>query len=123
MTADQSAAGTNPPPAAPGDNTAERAANAATTPGDQNVTGADQSNDTAAADVNSSQDTTASSATTGAADQSTTASADTQAAGAGADQNAAADNAALPQTASPLPLLGLLGFGSTAVGAFLRRRK
>jgi LPXTG-motif cell wall-anchored protein len=88
------------------------------------VTGADQSNDTAAADVNSAQDTTAASATTDTtADQTATASADTQAAGAGADQNAAADNAALPQTASPLPLLGLLGFGSTAVGAFLRRRK
>jgi LPXTG-motif cell wall-anchored protein len=29
----------------------------------------------------------------------------------------------LPQTASPLPLLGLLGFGSLAAGTFVRRRK
>jgi LPXTG-motif cell wall-anchored protein len=29
----------------------------------------------------------------------------------------------LPQTASPLPLLGLLGLGSLAVGFFARRKK
>ena len=90
---------------AAGDNTAERAANAATTPGDQNVTGADQQNDTTAA----------------AADQNAANSSDVAA--AGNDQNGAAAQGSLPQTASPLPLLGLLGFGSTAVGAFLRRRK
>jgi LPXTG-motif cell wall-anchored protein len=36
-------------------------------------------------------------------------------------QNKAAGN--LPQTASPLPLLGLLGFGSLAAGIVTRRRK
>jgi LPXTG-motif cell wall-anchored protein len=75
--------------------------------------------------VNKTQDTTA--ATTTAADQNApaTGAADQNAAaaGAGANQASSADQAALPQTASPLPLLGLLGFGSTAVGAFLRRRK
>jgi LPXTG-motif cell wall-anchored protein len=74
--------------------------------------------------VNKTQDTTAASTTT-TADQSATAGAADQsaAASAGANQGNKADQAALPQTASPLPLLGLLGFGSTAVGAFLRRRK
>jgi LPXTG-motif cell wall-anchored protein len=60
------------------------------------------------------------------ANQATTTPADqnqSNAAATGADQNNAAQKGALPQTASPLPLLGLLGFGSTAVGAFLRRRK
>jgi LPXTG-motif cell wall-anchored protein len=61
------------------------------------------------------------------ASQATTTPAESQAqpsaAGAGASQSNAAEKAALPQTASPLPLLGLLGFGSTAVGAFLRRRR
>ncbi len=32
-------------------------------------------------------------------------------------------NNKLPQTASPLPLLGLLGLGSLALGAFTRKRK
>jgi LPXTG-motif cell wall-anchored protein len=78
--------------------------------------------------VNKTQDTTAASTT--AADQNAPASTTTgaadqnaAAAGAGAAQANKADQAALPQTASPLPLLGLLGFGSTALGAFLRRRK
>jgi LPXTG-motif cell wall-anchored protein len=58
------------------------------------------------------------------ANQATTTPADqSNAAAAGNNQANANDQAALPQTASPLPLLGLLGFGSTAVGAFLRRRK
>jgi LPXTG-motif cell wall-anchored protein len=89
-------------------------------PGDQNVTGADRHDNstTAAADVNANQAST----TSAANDQNANAD-QSNAAAAGADQNNAADKAALPQTASPLPLLGLLGFGSTAVGAFLRRRK
>jgi len=41
------------------------------------------------------------------------------------DPNAApaSDQGTLPQTASPLPLLGLLGFGATGLGILLRRRK
>jgi cytoskeletal protein RodZ len=39
-----------------------------------------------------------------------------------ADQNAK-QTGKLPQTASPLPLLGLLGMGSLAVGAITRRKK
>jgi hypothetical protein len=51
-----------------------------------------------------------------AADQSATAS--------NADaQKPSADNSSLPQTASPLPLLGLLGFASTGIGFLARRRK
>jgi LPXTG-motif cell wall-anchored protein len=64
----------------------------------------------------------ASTTTSAANDQNANAN-QSDAAAAGADQNNAAQKGSLPQTASPLPLLGLLGFGSTAVGAFLRRRK
>jgi LPXTG-motif cell wall-anchored protein len=49
----------------------------------------------------------------------------------GSDQNAAAGNQTaqnqaagnLPQTASPLPLLGLLGLGSLAAGVVSRRKR
>lgn len=44
-------------------------------------------------------------------------------ASAGAEQKTEADSAKLPQTASPLPLLGLLGFASTGLGLLMRRRK
>jgi LPXTG-motif cell wall-anchored protein len=57
-----------------------------------------------------------------AATSSTTAEPQSSAAPAGNQANEG-NQAALPQTASPLPLLGLLGFGATAAGAFLRRRK
>jgi Protein of unknown function (DUF5818) len=69
----------------------------------------------AAADVNAQQDQQAAEQATQPVDQSATA----------ADQDAAAgaaDEQALPQTASPLPLLGLLGFGSLAA-AWVSRRK
>jgi LPXTG-motif cell wall-anchored protein len=46
----------------------------------------------------------------------------TATAGQNADQNTVADNK-LPQTASPLPLLGLLGFSSLLGGFFARRKK
>ena len=40
------------------------------------------------------------------------------------DQNAPASNGKkLPQTASPLPLLGLLGLGSVASGLVMRKKK
>jgi LPXTG-motif cell wall-anchored protein len=40
------------------------------------------------------------------------------------NQNASAqNNGKLPQTASPLPLLGLLGLGSLGLGLFSRRKK
>jgi hypothetical protein len=66
-------------------------------------------------------------------DQSAAASTSTDASANNAtDQNATAatgneqktdsDAAQLPQTASPLPLLGLLGFASTGLGFFLRRK-
>jgi LPXTG-motif cell wall-anchored protein len=72
------------------------------------------------------------------ADQSATSStgaapADNSAASAqSSDQNAASSdttakneggNGKLPQTASPLPLLGLMGFGSMITGYFSRKRK
>jgi LPXTG-motif cell wall-anchored protein len=47
-----------------------------------------------------------------ASDQSNTSS---------ADQNAKSSE--LPQTASPLPLLGLLGFGSLLTGLVARKKK
>jgi LPXTG-motif cell wall-anchored protein len=50
-----------------------------------------------------------------ATDQTATAS-------AGTDQKAASDSAQLPETASPLPLLGLLGFASTGLGLLMRRK-
>jgi len=64
------------------------------------------------------------SASPSTADQNANATAD-QSAAAPADQNATSSNAkgALPQTASPLPLLGLLGFGSMLGGLLTRRRK
>jgi LPXTG-motif cell wall-anchored protein len=47
------------------------------------------------------------------------------AAPAPADQSNSSNAAGgtLPQTASPLPLLGLLGFGSVVAGVASRRRK
>ena len=39
------------------------------------------------------------------------------------DQNAAAPTGQLPQTASPLPLLALLGLGSVGAGALSRKKK
>jgi LPXTG-motif cell wall-anchored protein len=63
-------------------------------------------------------DTTASQATS-----TSTPSSSTQT--AASDQNAAnsANAGNLPQTASPLPLLGLLGFGSLVTGYLSRRKK
>ena len=66
-------------------------------------------------------------------DQSTTTSTKTRrhqkgAAAGAADQNAAGDqgtgdnNGKLPQTGSPLPLLALAGFGTTAAGFITRKR-
>ena len=56
---------------------------------------------------------------------SSSSSADQNAAGTSAtsDQNAPANGKKLPQTASPLPLLGLLGVGSLAAGVISRRKK
>jgi LPXTG-motif cell wall-anchored protein len=65
-----------------------------------------------------------------AADQSAASapSSDQSAGAASADANATdttttAKNEGLPQTASPLPLLGLMGFGSMVTGYFARKRK
>ncbi|HUS19406.1 MAG TPA: DUF5818 domain-containing protein [Terriglobales bacterium] len=46
----------------------------------------------------------------------------TATASAGNDQKVQSDNAQLPETASPLPLLGLLGFGATGLGLLFRRK-
>jgi LPXTG-motif cell wall-anchored protein len=58
------------------------------------------------------------------ADQNATSSTGSNA--AVSDQNAtagsASDQSALPQTASPLPLLALLGMGSLGSGLVLRRK-
>lgn len=81
-----------------------------------------QNNAAAAAPATSSADQSAAStqSTTTTSDQSATAaqsSADQK-----ADQNASAGKQ-LPQTGSPLPLLGLLGMGSLAAGFVSRKRK
>lgn len=55
------------------------------------------------------------------ADQSAAADQNTVAQDAGAPLQD--ENASLPQTASPLPLLGLIGLGSLGLGFFSRRRK
>jgi LPXTG-motif cell wall-anchored protein len=92
------------------------------TPADQ--TGAAQSStpadQTGATPSNTPADQTGATSTTGTSDQS----------GAAADQNAAGamDQGAtkhgkLPQTGSPLPLIGLIGLGSLAAGAASRKRK
>jgi LPXTG-motif cell wall-anchored protein len=44
-------------------------------------------------------------------------------AGSGAQADQGKQAKALPQTASPLPLLGLLGLGSLATGLVSRRKK
>lgn len=46
----------------------------------------------------------------------------TATASANNEQNAQADSAQLPETASPLPLLGLLGFSATGLGLWMRRK-
>jgi len=71
-------------------------------------------------------DQSAATSTTTTTDQkatqsSTTTTPDQSAAAAPADQNAGKSQ--LPQTASPLPLLGLLGIGSLAAGIVSRKRK
>ena len=59
-----------------------------------------------------------------AADQTTTTTTDQSAAAPAAEQTASKDNAkSLPQTASPLPFLGLLGLGSLAAGFVSRKRQ
>lgn len=60
------------------------------------------------------------SATSTTTQSSTTSTADQNAAAAPADQHAKSE---LPQTASPLPLLGLLGLGSIGAGLISRKRK
>jgi hypothetical protein len=62
-----------------------------------------------------STDTTANQATD-------TTSSETTAAPAATEQNVQADSAQLPETASPLPLLGLLGFASMGLGLITRRK-
>lgn len=69
------------------------------------------STDSQTASASTSTDASANKAT----DQNATAS-------AGNEQKTETDAAQLPQTASPLPLLGLLGFASTGLGFFLRRK-
>lgn len=71
----------------------------------------------AAVPATSDQSAQSSTAASNSADQSASQTAP-------ADQNAKSDNAGqLPQTGSPLPLLGLLGMGSLAAGVFGRKRK
>ena len=92
--------------------------NQATANQTQNATPADQNQSATSAD----QSTTHTTQTTttrrhhrgaAAADQN----------GAAADQNGTNSNGKLPQTASPLPLLGLLGMGSLGIGAISRRKR
>lgn len=61
------------------------------------------------------------SATSSTTTQSSTTTTDQSAAAAPADQNSGKSQ--LPQTGSPLPLLGLLGVGSFAAGLISRKRK
>jgi hypothetical protein len=82
----------------------------------QDVTNDAQSTDKAAS---SAQSTAPQSATP----QSTTPQATTPAAPAAGNTASEQDHQKLPQTASPLPLLGLLGLGSLVSGLVARRKK
>lgn len=79
---------------------------------------ATEQNESAATEQNESAATQQNEAATPSGTQTES---DTAAQGAATDQ-AAAKRGQLPQTASPLPLLLLLGFGSLAIGFFVFRR-
>jgi hypothetical protein len=88
----------------------------------QDTTHAAQSAASDTAHAAQSTDNAASSAQS-ASPQSTTPQSTTPAAPAAGDTASAQDHAKLPQTASPLPLLGLLGLGSLVSGLVARRKK
>jgi LPXTG-motif cell wall-anchored protein len=98
-------------------------------------TNPDQSSSSATGQSSSNPDQNATSnpSSTPSSDQSATSTDQTsttkttthkhRASGAASDQNAGASAGGnLPQTASPLPLLGLLGLGSLAAGVVTRRK-
>jgi LPXTG-motif cell wall-anchored protein len=88
------------------------------------VSGTDNSSQSAAAAGQNATDNNAAASDQNAANAGQT-GADNGAAAANDNTQTAQNKAAgnLPQTASPLPLLGLLGFGSLAAGLVTRRRK
>jgi len=94
----------------------------------QNQTGTAATGQTATPDQNATSDqnatqTTTTKTTTTRRHHHGAAAADQNADQTGAAANGANDNGKLPQTASPLPLLGLLGMGSLGLGAAARRKR
>jgi hypothetical protein len=92
------------------------AGSSASTPTNNSATSADQNAGTTGA---ATQDQTGA-ANPSATDQSAPATPGTT--GKHRREAAAANGGNLPQSASPLPLLGLLGFGSLAAGAIVRKK-
>jgi len=88
------------------------------------MTGTEANQAASSTDQPASQSATA--AAPSSSDQNAASSSSDQNAAAAAGNETAQNNAAagnLPQTASPLPLLGLLGLGSLAAGLVSRRKK
>lgn len=91
---------------------------------------ANQTQNATPADQNATQSTTTQTTTTrrhhrgaAAANQNGAADQNGAAANGATGTNANANGGNLPQTASPLPLLGLLGMGSLGIGAVSRRKR
>jgi LPXTG-motif cell wall-anchored protein len=83
--------------------------------------------DQSATQSSQSSNAAQSSTSTTTSDQNTSTSANPSTTSTTSDQDATAGNKAnggkLPQTATPLPLLALLGMGSLTGGMFARRKK
>lgn len=117
-TASAGAASSNNPSSTTGQ-TAASPASTATPDQTQNPSATQTPSASAAASGTSSEQTPASPSGTAGQNAGNTGAA----AGNTSDQNTSANSQQLPQTASPLPLLGLLGLGSLASGLIVRRKK
>jgi LPXTG-motif cell wall-anchored protein len=117
-TASAGAASSNNPSSTTGQ-TAASPASTATPDQTQNPSATQTPSASAAASSTSSEQTPASPSGTAGQNAGNTGAA----AGNTSDQNTSANSQQLPQTASPLPLLGLLGLGSLASGLIVRRKK
>jgi LPXTG-motif cell wall-anchored protein len=118
-TASAGAANSNNPSSTTGQTAASPASSTATPDQTQNPSATQTPSASAAASGTSSEQTPASPSGTAGQNAGNTGAA----AGNTSDQNTSANSQQLPQTASPLPLLGLLGLGSLASGLIVRRKK